>query len=145
MPAFYFDARRCVAEASFALTMPACLLELGVEAASAMLEAEVERQQAEAREYVKAKGWKVAGARRGAERVAVPRGQLARAGHARAAHRGRARADRGARRRDRRARAARADHRAAKARWIAGERDVVFPAGTFWMRVHHGARVSPFS
>jgi hypothetical protein len=39
----------------------------------------------------------------------------------------------------------RADHREAKVRWIAGERDVVFPAGTYWMRVHHAARVAPFS
>ena len=26
------------------------------------------------------------------------------------------------------------------ARWRGGERDVAFPAGTWWMRVHHGAR-----
>ncbi|HEY8427545.1 MAG TPA: hypothetical protein VIL20_04190 [Sandaracinaceae bacterium] len=38
----------------------------------------------------------------------------------------------------------RAAHALAKARWIAGDRDVVFPAGTFWMRVHHRARVAPF-
>ena len=35
-------------------------------------------------------------------------------------------------------------HRAAKERWIAGDRDVVFPAGTHRMRVHHGARVASF-
>ena len=38
----------------------------------------------------------------------------------------------------------RAAHRAAKERWIAGDRDVVFPGGTYWMRVHHGARVASF-
>ena len=38
----------------------------------------------------------------------------------------------------------RAAHRAAKARWIAGDRDAIFPAGTYWMRVHHRARVEPF-
>jgi putative transposase len=36
-------------------------------------------------------------------------------------------------------------HRAAKARWIAGERDIEFPPGTYWMRVHHGCRVASFS
>ena len=38
----------------------------------------------------------------------------------------------------------RADHREAKRRWCAGERDVVFPAGTYWMRVHHGVAVDPW-
>jgi hypothetical protein len=31
------------------------------------------------------------------------------------------------------------DYAEAKARWCAGDRDVVFPAGTYWMVVHHGA------
>ena len=43
-PAFYFDPNKWVDEASIALTLPACLLELGVETAREMLEAEVERQ-----------------------------------------------------------------------------------------------------
>ncbi|MEQ9080763.1 MAG: transposase, partial [Sandaracinaceae bacterium] len=36
-------------------------------------------------------------------------------------------------------------HREAKRRWCAGDRDVVFPAGTYWMVKHHGARVEPFT
>src|SRR5690606_13124732 len=28
-------------------------------------------------------------------------------------------------------------------RWTAGDRRAVFPYGTWWMRVHHGARVRP--
>ncbi len=36
-----------------------------------------------------------------------------------------------------------ADYDAALTRWTAGDRKVVFPHGTWWMRVHHGARVAP--
>lgn len=32
----------------------------------------------------------------------------------------------------------------ALARWTAGDRRVVFPHGTWWMRVHHGVRVAPY-
>jgi len=32
---------------------------------------------------------------------------------------------------------------AALARWTAGDRDVRFPHGTWWMRVHHGVRCHP--
>jgi len=32
---------------------------------------------------------------------------------------------------------------AALARWTAGDREVRFPAGTWWMRVHHGVRCHP--
>jgi len=35
------------------------------------------------------------------------------------------------------------DYDAALAGWCAGDRAVVFPAGTWWMRVHHGARCRP--
>ena len=42
-------------------------------------------------------------------------------------------------------RAFRAAHREAKRRWVEGDRDVVFPAGTYWMRVHHGAEVAAFT
>jgi putative transposase len=33
------------------------------------------------------------------------------------------------------------EYRVAKARWCAGDWGVVFPYGTWWMRVHHGAEV----
>lgn len=35
------------------------------------------------------------------------------------------------------------DYDEALAGWSAGDRNVVFPPGTWWMRVHHGARVRP--
>jgi putative transposase len=145
-PAFYFNPKKWIAEASIALTMPACLLALGVETATAMLQAEVERQQAAAQAYVKAQGWNVGG-RIAAQNVSPYRAatswrELGKLVPHIAAGRGQTEA-----------RIAaltelmqfRADHREAKARWRAGERDVVFPAGTYWMRVHHAARVAPFS
>ncbi|MGE0785010.1 MAG: transposase, partial [Sandaracinaceae bacterium] len=36
-----------------------------------------------------------------------------------------------------------ADYDKALAGWMAGDRKVVFPPGTWWMRVHHHARVRP--
>ena len=35
-------------------------------------------------------------------------------------------------------------HREAKRRWCAGDRCVVFPAGTYWMKKHHAAACEPF-
>ncbi len=40
-------------------------------------------------------------------------------------------------------RAFRASYREQLDRWKNGERDVVFPHGTWWMRVHHGVRCHP--
>ncbi len=40
-------------------------------------------------------------------------------------------------------RAFRVAYRAALAHWCEGVRDVLFPAGTWWMRVFHGASVNP--
>jgi len=37
----------------------------------------------------------------------------------------------------------RAAHRSAVRAWQTGDRGVVFPFGTWWMRVHHGAGVMP--
>ena len=73
-PGFYFS-KRWAASARLALTLPACLSELGLDAARAMLVAEVERQLIEARAHVKAQGWSVMGAvRRAASRpTARPR------------------------------------------------------------------------
>ncbi len=35
------------------------------------------------------------------------------------------------------------EYDAALARWTAGDRKVIFPYGTWWMRVHHGVRCRP--
>lgn len=43
-----------------------------------------------------------------------------------------------------RLKAFRARHRECKERWCAGDRSVVFPPGTYWMRKHHGAACEPF-
>lgn len=42
-------------------------------------------------------------------------------------------------------RAFRASYRVARESWRAGDRDVAFPSGTWWMRVFHGARVEPLA
>ncbi len=34
------------------------------------------------------------------------------------------------------------DYKDALGRWVEGVRDVLFPAGTYWMRVHHGVECS---
>ncbi len=144
-PTFYFRPAKWVAEASLSLVMPECLATLGEATAREMIAAEVERQQAEARAYVKEMGWSVGG-RVAAQNVSPYRcatswRELGKLTPHIAAGRGQTEA--------RLAAIAellqfRADHRAAKARWMAGERAVVFPAGTYWMRVHHGAAVEPF-
>lgn len=144
-PAFYFVALAWPAIASVRFTLPTALLELGEDWARAWLEAEVARQEAEARALVRARGWSVAG------KIAVQHvspykratsweelGKLSphiAAGHGEADARKAAVA---------RLCTFRADYREAMARWVAGDRDVVFPAGTYWMRVHHGAKVAPF-
>jgi len=143
-PGFYFS-KRWAASARLALTLPACLRELGADRARAMLEAEVERQLAEARAHRKAQGWSVMGAV--AARAVSPYREAksweafgARTPHIKAG-RGETEARLGA---IERLQEFRAEHREAKRRWCAGERDVVFPAGTYWMRVHHGVQVALF-
>ena len=60
-PSFYFRPAKWVAEASLSLVMPECLAARGEATAREMIAAEVERQQAEARAYVKEMGWSVGG------------------------------------------------------------------------------------
>lgn len=144
-PAFYFRPDKWAAEASIQLTMPECLRELGEATARELIAAEVERQQAEARAYVKEKGWKVGG-RIAAQNVSPYRAakswrELGKLVPHIAAGRGQTEARIAA---IAELRQFRADHREAKARWTSGDRAVVFPAGTYWMRVHHAAAVAPF-
>ncbi len=144
-PAFYFVAASWPAIASIRFTLPTALIELGEEWARAWLEAEVARQEAEARAHVKAMGWRVPG-KVAAQNVspyerAKSWEELGKLAPHIAAGRGQADARKAA---IARLRAFRADYRDALARWVAGDRDVVFPAGSYWMRVHHGAKVAPF-
>ncbi len=145
-PSFYFTSPSWPEIAAVDLTLPECLCGEGDDAARALIAAEVERQEAEAREYVAAKGWKVMGTKRAASispfRCATSWEDIGKLLPHIAAGRGQTEA---------RVRAIyelqefRGAHAEMKARWVAGDRDVVFPAGTWWMVFHHGARVAPFS
>ncbi len=141
-----FVAKRWPEEESVQLTMPACLREMEAERAYAWLAEELERQEALAREHVKREGWKVLGpvAARNVSpyRCAKSWRELGKLSPQIAAGRGQTEARIAA---ILELQAFRAAYREAKRRWCAGERDVVFPAGTYWMRVHHGVRVEPFA
>lgn len=144
-PAFYFLAATWPAIASVRFTLPARLLELDEDWARAWLEAEVARQEAEARAEVKAKGWRVPGP------IAVQRVSPYKRARSwedfgkRSPHIAAGRGETAARKAAiARLRKFRADYREAMDRWVGGDREVLFPSGTYWMRVHHGAAVAPF-
>jgi putative transposase len=147
MPGYYFDPKNpnWRKEDSLAITLPPPLRDMPIEEAHALLTAEVERQEELARAEVRLRGGSFAGPTR-AMRVswlrcskeplkqgklnpdfAVGSGQHE-ARRASIARRGKFQAD----------------YRHALERWCAGDRDVLFPAGTYWMRVHHGVRCAPF-
>jgi REP element-mobilizing transposase RayT len=148
-PAFYFlglcEREPWAEVAEIQLTWPACLREMGEEKARALVEAELDRQEREARAFVKANGWSVMG-RVGCMNVSPYRcakswEELGKLVPHIAAGRGQKEARLAA---IARLLEFRQKHREAKARWVAGDRSVVFPAGTYWMRVHHGAAVAAF-
>lgn len=143
-PGFYFS-RWWPASARLVLSLPECLRALGVDTARALLEAEVQRLLVEVRAHVKAQGWSVMGAVNARNVSPYREAKSWEAFGARIPHikagRGETEARLGA---IERLQEFRAEHREAKRRWCAGEREVVFPAGTYWMRVHHGVQVAPF-
>ena len=147
-PEFYFTGPRWDehAVAAFKLTLPDCLAELGTEPAHAILAAELEREEREARAHVKAEGWKVMGriaaANASPYRCAKSWRDLGKLNPHIAAGRGQNDARRAA---IAELRAFRADHAAAKKQWIDGDRSTMFPAGTYWMLVHHRAPTATFS
>ena len=146
IPAFYFDRRKWAESASVPLTLPPCLRALGdPDAARALIAAEVSHQEGEARAYVKEQGWKVWGRHAvmsvSPYRCAKSWEEIGKLAPHIAAGRGNCEERIAA---IRELQAFRIAHREAKARWMAGDRDVVFPAGTYWMRIHHGARVASF-
>ena len=127
---------------SIQLTWPDWLAD-DVDDARSRIEAHVERMVEEAHAEAKRRGWKVMSARQ-AKRVSPYRAsrtpeepgrlrphlaagcpQVRRAGKIRL-------------------KAFRASHRECKQSWCAGDREVVFPAGTYWMKKHHGVRTEPF-
>jgi REP element-mobilizing transposase RayT len=148
-PAFYFlgcsDGEPWAPWAEIQLTWPACLREIGEDRARELVRAELERLELEARAFVKSKGWSVMGGV-GCMNVspyhhAKSWEELGKLVPHIAAGRGQTEARLAA---IARLLEFRQKHREAKARWVAGDRNVVFPAGTYWMRVHHGAVVAPF-
>lgn len=147
-PDFYFTGEQWNEhrEASLELVLPTRLAKIGAQRAHALLAAELERQEIAARAEVKSQGWTVMGAVAAANtspyRQAKSWRQLGKLVPHIAAGTGEREARIDA---IRELKAFRAAYRAAKEEWIAGNRDVVFPAGTYWMRVHHGARTDTFA
>ena len=145
-PDFYFRSETSPDVGSTPLVLPACLRDMPLEQAHAILQSEVDRQEAEARAFVKDQGWSVMG------RVAVQSvspykcaksweeiGMLV--PHI-AAGRGQKEARIAAIEELKEFRLAYAE---AYLRWRLGNHDVVFPAGTYAMRKYHGASVAPFA
>ena len=128
--------------ATVRMTWPESLRD-DVEAARERIRAKVELLVERAHDQAKREGWKVMSARQAMRvspyRVAKSAGKLGGMNpHLAAADRRRRIAE------IRRLKTFRAEHAECKARWCAGDRDVVFPAGTYWMKKHHGARTEPF-
>ena len=143
-PDFYFTGKKWAAAGSVKLELP-ILWFADEDAAREAIAQELEAQLAEARAEIRARGWKVMGPTR-ARNVSPYR--RAKTFEARGTLRPHVAAGPG----QTEARIAaierlvefREKHREAKRRWCAGDRDVVFPRGTYWMVKHHGARVEPF-
>jgi putative transposase len=143
-PDFYFGTL-WVESASIRITIPPCLRDLSAEELRAKLQEELDVQLAAARKHVKEQGWRVAG--RIASMNTSPY-RYAKSWETFGALTPRFAAGRGQKEARiaaiRELRQFRADHREAKQRWIAGDRDIVFPAGTYWMVFHHRARAYSF-
>ena len=140
---FFRPLKKWPALARLRLTLPECLEALGVERAQALVHSELARQERAARAKVAANGWRVPGPV-GVKSVSPYRRatswrELGKLRPAIAAGRGQVEA-RVAALRD--LVAFRRTYRAALERWRAGERDVVFPHGTYAMAVWHGVRVA---
>ncbi|MFK7990114.1 MAG: transposase [Sandaracinaceae bacterium] len=144
-PAFFFRPKKWLAHATLKLVLPACLLELGLETARALVQAELEHQLEKARGAVKAEGWRVLGPV--AARNVSPYAE-ATSWRDLGSLNPHVKAGRGQTEARMNALARRAvflsDYASALARWCGGDREVVFPAGTYWMRVHHGAAMAAF-
>ncbi|MGE0788101.1 MAG: transposase [Sandaracinaceae bacterium] len=147
-PDIYFrqDDDKWPPTASLRFVLPEFLRAKGREAAIEEVRVELERQVADARAECKANGWKVLGAV--AVRAASPY-RRATSFEPFGTRRPHLAAGRGQKQARLEAIAAlrefRAAYRAALAQWRAGERDAVFPAGTYKMRRLHGVHVVPSS
>lgn len=146
-PRFYFDPsnEQWPAEAVLPVTLPPCIGPEGRKQFVKALGAELKRQVADAHKEIRRRGHRVLGAERAAtispeERatsseefgainptfaVGTKQGRTVRKAAVEAL------------------RVFRAAYRVAREQWRAGVRAVVFPVGTWWMRVFHGACVGP--
>jgi putative transposase len=146
-PDFYLDSTnpQWPTYVEFKLEMPQMLIDHygSLEKAQEAIAAEVKKLERAALQRAKREGRPFMGARRvlrtkhtkrssSPEELGSRNPQFAAAGDAEAAAAA-----------IRKIRAFNADYDEALARWTAGDRDVVFPYGTWWMRVHHGVRCHP--
>ena len=143
-PDYYFTGKTWPAQTSVKLELPMEWFDSEDDARDAIAR-HLEAQLRQARAEVRARGWKVMGPTRAKNVSPYKRAKTFEA-------RGTLRPHIAAGPGQTEARIAaieqlvefRRRHREAKRRWCAGDRDVVFPAGTYWMVKHHGARVEPF-
>jgi putative transposase len=145
-PELYLDASsgRWPDTVELRFTMPPKLAALGQDEARRLLQAELERQLAEARKDVRKRGWRVLGPDR-CRRVSPY--QRATSWEPLRSRNPVLAAGRGMRRALREGMAAlrafRTAYRTALEHWRQGRHDVVFPFGTWWMVRFHGAAVGP--
>jgi len=142
-PGFYFS-RSWKKRSGVSITLPACLLELGEDEARALIAKSVRSQVAEARAEIKRKHFRVLGpvaarnvspSRRATswETFGVVHPTFA-TGPGRVVETIAAALE---------VMAFRQEYRAAWRRYRDGDKDVVFPYGTYLMRVRHGVNVAP--
>ena len=145
-PDVYLDASsgRWPETVELGVTMPPKLAALGQEEARRLLRAELERQLAEAQRQMREQGRKPVGPERcqgvSPYQRATTWEPLRSLNPVLAAGRGLRRALREG---IRALRAFRLAYREALRRWQQGDRNVLFPYGTWWMVRHHGAAVGP--
>jgi len=142
-PGFYFRARTWAQRAVLRITWPPCLLELGEEEARRLVANEVARQLAEARRDINASGWSVLGAVAAANASPFKRAKTWETfgslhptfatGPGRVVERIEAALE---------VREFRRAYRDCWKRYQAGETEIVWPHGTYLMRVRHGVRVA---
>ena len=143
-PTRYFRGEQWPEFLELRITVPQMLLEeMSPEEARRRVQERVRYYEKEALADAKAKGRRFLGARR-AQRVSCTHRASSYEEFGSRDPRFAARGDRAAAKATiARLRQFDADYDQALAGWCSGDRTVVFPAGTWWMRVHHGARVRP--
>jgi len=143
-PSAYFDPSnpQWPAEATLPIALPPSVDPDSTAHFHGELDIELKRQEAEAQTEVQRRGYRFLGAERASQVSPYERATSFESLRDRnptfavGREQGSARRNAGTA-----VRAFRASYRAAIKRWRAGIRDTVFPAGTWWMRVFHGASI----